>query len=419
MENAVRRIETKRDLTPHMLRMMFDEPFFARILRGVNTEFGNDIPTAGVMVKDGDVHMLVNPDFVSGLSDEHIKGLLKHECFHLAFEHCTTRMLKPHNIANIAADLAINSDIPANELPDGGLVPGQLPEVPESPDGRDNTFASSPLGQLIASFPKHQSQEWYFTKIMQDEEAKKQAEGEGYGFDDHGGWGEMTDEEKELVKGKMREVLKDAVKAADQTGKWGSVGSSMRKKLREMISNEVDWRSILKQFCGMSKRGTRTTTWSNVNMTHLHPKYGPLATGAKRGYTSSIAVYIDQSGSVDQASLELAFAELRSLARHTEFTTFHFDTAVDEKSEALWKKGRTPQAHRTRSGGTCFDCVTKHANKNRGRFDGYIIITDGEAPKPKPSKVKRCWLVVPGRKLTFSADRRDFVAKMKKSNKIN
>ena len=140
-----------------------------------------------------------------------------------------------------------------------------------------------------------------------------------------------------------------------------------------MISNEVDWRSILKQFCGMSKRGTRTTTWSNVNMTHLHPKYGPLATGAKRGYTSSIAVYIDQSGSVDQASLELAFAELRSLARHTEFTTFHFDTAVDEKSEALWKKGRTPQAHRTRSGGTCFDCVTKHANKNRGRFDGYIL----------------------------------------------
>ena len=108
MSEAARRIETKRDLSPHLLRMMFDEPFFARILRGVNIEFGDDIPTAGVMVKDGDVHMLVNPDFVSGLSDSHIKGLLKHECFHLAFEHCTTRMLKPHNIANIAADLAIN-----------------------------------------------------------------------------------------------------------------------------------------------------------------------------------------------------------------------------------------------------------------------------------------------------------------------
>ena len=58
-EAVARRIENKRDLSPHMLRMMFDEPFFARILRGVNTEFGRDIPTAGVMVKDGDVHMLV------------------------------------------------------------------------------------------------------------------------------------------------------------------------------------------------------------------------------------------------------------------------------------------------------------------------------------------------------------------------
>lgn len=404
MTQALRRIDNHSDLSPHMLRMMFDEPFFARILRGINIEFGDAVPTAGVMVKDGDVHMLVNPDFISGLSDAEVKGLLKHECFHLAFEHCTSRKLEPHGVANVAADLAINSDIPESELPEGGLIPGKAFEGPG---------ADSPLGRLIATLPKHESQEWYFTKIMQDEEAKQQAAGEGNGFDDHGGWGEMTDEEKELVKGKVREALKEAVKEADGSGKWGSVGSSMRKKLREMVSNEVDWRSILKQFCGLSKRGTRTTTWSNVNVVHLHPEHGPLATGAKRGYTSSVAVYIDQSGSVDQAALELAFAELRSLARHTEFTTFHFDTTVDEKSETVWKKGRTPTAHRTRSGGTCFDCVTKHANKNRNRFDGYIIITDGEASKPKPSKLKRCWLIVPGRQLLFSPDKRDFVAKMK------
>ena len=408
---SVRRIESKRDLSPHILRMMFDEPFFARIMRGVNIEFGREIPTAGVMVKDGDVHMLVNPDFVSDLSDAHIKGLLKHECFHLAFEHCTSRKLEPHNVANIAADLAINSDIPTDELPDGGLIPGKTATEPQ--------FAASPLGRLIESLPKHESQEWYFTQIMQDEEAREQAESEGNQFDDHGGWGDMTDEEKELVKGKMREVLSEAVKEADQSGKWGSVGTSMRTKLREIVSNEVDWRAILKQFCGMSKRGTRTTTWSNVNVVHLHPKWGPLATGAKRGYTSSIAVYIDQSGSVDQASLELAFAELRALARQTEFTTFHFDTEVDTDSETQWKKGKAPGAHRTRCGGTDFDCVTTHANKNRNRFDGYIIITDGEAPKPAASRLKRCWLTIPGRQLTFQPSKRDYVAKMKKSNKIN
>ena len=403
MTETNRRIENKKDFSPHMLRMMFDEPFFARILRGVNIEFGKEVPTAGVMVKDADVHMLVNPDFVSGLSDLHIKGLLKHECFHLAFEHCTSRKLEPHGVANVAADLAINSDIPECELPEGGLVPGKVSEE----------FAQTPLGALIATLPKHQSQEWYFTKIMQDDDAKQQAEGEGNGFDDHGGWGEMTDEEKELVKGKVKEALADAVKKCDGQGKWGSVGKEMRGKLRELVSSEVDWRSILKQFCGMSKRGTRTTTWTNVNTTMIHPKHGPLATGAKRGYTSSIAVYIDQSASVGEKELALAFGELRSLAKHTEFTTFHFDTSVDEKSEHVWKKGRSMPPMRTRGGGTCFHAVTEHANKNRGRFDGYIIITDGEAEKPKPSKLKRCWLIVPERQLLFPADKRDFVSKMK------
>jgi len=405
-EAVARRIENKRDLSPHMLRMMFDEPFFARILRGVNVEFGRDIPTAGVMVKDGDVHMLVNPDFVSDLSDAHIKGLLKHECFHLAFEHCTSRKLEPHGVANVAADLAINSDIPESELPEGGLMPGKPFEGPA---------ADSPLSQLVATLPKHQSQEWYFTKIMENEGAKQQAEGEGNGFDSHEGWGEMTEEEKELVKGKIKEALKEAVKEADAKGKWGSVGSSMRGKLRAMVSNEVDWRAILKQFCGMSKRGTRTTTWSNVNAVHIHPKWGPLATGAKRGYTSSIAVYIDQSGSVGDEALSLAFAELAGLSKRTEFTTFHFDTKVDEKSETVWKKGRTPKAHRTRCGGTDFKCVTEHANKNRSRFDGYIIVSDGEAEKPPASKMKRCWLIVPGRKLLFTPDKRDYVATMKKA----
>ena len=408
MTEAVRRIESNKDLSPHLLRMMFDEPFFARILRGVNIEFGDAIPTAGVMVKDGDVHMLVNPDFISGLEDSHVKGLLKHECFHLAFEHCTSRKLEPHKIANIAADLAINSDIPGSELPPGGLVPGQ----PFEGEGAD-----SPLSKLIASFPLHKSQEWYFAKIMQDEEAKEQAEGDGSGgegFDSHEGWGDMSDEEKELVKGKLKEALKEAVKDADRTGKWGSIGSGMRSKLRELVSTEVDWRAILKQFCGLSRRGTRTTTWTNVNVTHIHPKWGPMATGAKRGYTSSIAVYIDQSGSVSSTDLEMAFAELRSLARHTEFTTFHFDTEVDEKSETVWKKGKTPPAHRTRHGGTDFQCVTNHVHKNRSRFDGYIIITDGEAAKPTSSRLKRCWLLVPGTKLLFTEDKQDFVARMKK-----
>tara|TARA_Y100000034_G_scaffold131222_1_gene191501 strand:+ start:126 stop:1298 length:1173 start_codon:yes stop_codon:yes gene_type:complete len=385
--------------------MMFDEPFFASILRGVNIEFSETkVPTAGVMVKDADVHMLVNPEFISKLTDSEVKGLMKHECFHLAFEHCTSRMLEPHGVANVAADLAINSDIPKNELPKCGLIPGEA----------DAEFAATPLGKLVKSFPKHKSQEWYFTKILENEEAAKQAEGGGEGFDSHDGWGEMSEEEKELVKGKIAQAVAEAVKEADRTGKWGSVSGEMRGKIRDMVSREVAWEAILKNFVGFSRRGTRSTTWNRINTTIIHPEFGPLATAAQRGYTSSIAVYIDQSGSVGDSDLALAFAELRGLSRRTEFTSFHFDTKVDEKSETVWKKGRSPMAHRTQCGGTCFDAPTTHANKNRHRFDGFIIITDAGAAKPKPSKLKRLYLLVPGTSMQFKLDKNDVVCKMKR-----
>jgi predicted metal-dependent peptidase len=227
-------------------------------------------------------------------------------------------------------------------------------------------------------------------------------------MDDHEGWDELSDEERELVKGKVRKMVEDAVKDCDRTGNWGSISSGTRATLREMISNEVPWQAVLKQFCGLTRRANRSSSVRRLNR-----KYTGIHPGTQKGYTSSIAVYIDQSGSVGNDDLELLFAELRSLAKRTEFIMYHFDTDVDLDSETTWKKGRTPAAHRTRCGGTNFKCVTDHANKNSSRFDGYLILTDGEASDPGPSKLKRGWVLVPGQKLYFEASKRDFVISMK------
>lgn len=411
------------NLSPHLVRMMLEEPFYTGVLRSVNFEKTDAIPTAGVLAKDGDINMWWNPRFVAGLTSLQVKGLLKHEAMHLALEHTTSRRMTPHIIHNYATDLAINSDIPEIELPEGGLIPGQafkeLAEEDKIKMGPEAVARYERVSSKIESFPKGESSEWYFTKLMEDPEVAKDIQdgnegspGDGVpglpgGMDDHEGWGDLSDEEKELVKGKIKQAVADAVKDCDSSGRWGSVGSSMRSTLREMVANDVDWRSVLKKFCGLSRRGTRSTSWTRLNR-----KYAGLTPGVKRGYTSSIAVYIDQSGSVGNDALELAFANLRNLAKRTEFTTFHFDTEVDKKSETVWKRKNVP-AHRTRCGGTDFECVTKHANKNSNRFDGYIIITDGEAAKPSTSRLKRGWLIIPGRQLMFNADNRDFVMSMK------
>ena len=43
------------NLEPHLVSLMFDEPFYSKILRGVTKVRTESIPTAGVTVKDGDV----------------------------------------------------------------------------------------------------------------------------------------------------------------------------------------------------------------------------------------------------------------------------------------------------------------------------------------------------------------------------
>ena len=90
----------------------------------------NDIPTAGVTIKDDSLYLYWNPDFLDSLSTKQCFGLLKHECYHLIFKHIIKRKHDPHLLWNIATDLAINSIIPYRELPKGGFVPGKPLKIP-------------------------------------------------------------------------------------------------------------------------------------------------------------------------------------------------------------------------------------------------------------------------------------------------
>tara|TARA_A200000159_G_scaffold147192_1_gene154070 strand:- start:1070 stop:2425 length:1356 start_codon:yes stop_codon:yes gene_type:complete len=418
-------------LDPHLISLMWSEPFFSKILRKVTKKESTSIPTAGVLAKEGQLFLWWNRRFMAGLTNDQVKGLLKHECYHLIFEHTTTRRHDPHIIWNYATDLAINSLIPENELPEGGLIPGkafaELTEEQKQKMGEKAVTRYETVSAKIESLPREMSAEWYFgqlqdvaDEIQEEQEAGGQGEpgepgdGEGGGapgmpgpMDDHDGWDELSDEERELVKGKVKQALEEAVRDADSSGQWGSVPGSVRGTLRDMISNEIPWQSVLKQFCGMTRRANRAG-----NIKRINRKYPGIHPGIERGYTSSIAVYIDQSGSVDDESLALFFGELKQLARRTKITVFNFDTQVDLDSEREWDRSRTPGLNRTRCGGTDFEAPTKHANANTSRFDGYLILTDGECYEPSKSRLKRGYVICPGRKLYFDAPKRDFVINM-------
>ena len=375
------------DLELQLYSLLKDEPFFASLSRRINKSKTTTIPTAGVRVnpKTGRYEMVYNPEFFEKLTPVERAGVLKHEFYHLIFEHVTGR-LPPEGLTkmwNVATDLAINSFL-VGELPEGGCIPQQKP---------------------FENYPLEQSAEFYFDMLKNDEQFNQDpqdgdGDGDGQGggdgdglpdsLDDHSGWGEDVDQGmKEVAEQRLKEDLKQIVDEMNSSGKsWGSVGAKTRKQIQDFITPKVDWRKVLRYFIKTSQRANKRSTVRRLNR-----RFPYIHAGRKVTRQAKIAISIDQSGSVSDQMLALFFSELSSLAKYATFTIIPFDTAVAEDEIWEWKKGKKHTWERVACGGTCFDAPTEYVNARD--FDAHLILTDMEAPKPKPSKVQRAWVTTP------------------------
>ena len=397
------------NLNDHVYRLLQAEPFFAALSRRIDKRSSTAIPTAGVRVnEDGYFEMLYNPEFFAGLADNERTGVLVHEFYHLVFEHVTGRL--PDELAgamhdpnpskavqqqfklwNIAADLSINYHIGASNLPEMACIPG---------------------GKMFEDMPGDMTAEWYYNKLIQKMKEQEQ-DGNGSGssdgddgdgssngsgdfdpdaagqFDSHEEWGqgqanEAAQEAVDIAKERLKEAMKDAAQEASNKG-WGTVSGSCRKEIMERITSKVDWRKVLRYFVKTSQRASKRSTPKRLNR-----RYAYVHPGRKVNRTANIAVSIDQSGSVSDSMLAAFYGELNKLSSIATFTVIPFDTQVAESKVFEWKKGQTHPQKRYMYGGTCFNAPTEYVNN--GKFDGHIILTDMEAPKPKASKCQRMWM---------------------------
>ena len=374
------------DLNLHTFALLRSEPFFAALSRRITKKVTKAIPTAGVKLneKTAQFEMVYNPEFFESLSDTHIKGVLKHEFYHIIYEHVTGRLPSEGMsiLWNIATDLAINSHL-KDELPDMACIPGQ------------DKFENYPTGLSAEAYYKMLKDDEQFKQDPQSGDGEsgggnQQGEGGGSGgmpqsLDDHSGWGEASDETKAMAKERLRQAVEDAAKEANNRGSWGSVSSEMRKQIMDMINPKVDWRKVLRYFIKTSQRANKRSTVRRINK-----RFPYIHSGKKVTRQAKIAISIDQSGSVSDRMLAAFFAELSSLAKYAEFTVVPFDTQVGEEHVYVWKKGKRMTWDRVMCGGTCFDAPTKYVNDRN--FDGHIVLTDMCAPKPIPSKCQRMWM---------------------------
>jgi predicted metal-dependent peptidase len=379
------------DLNMNVYRLLRNEPFFASVSRRINKSPSSAIPTAGVRVnkETKQFEMIYNPKFFDTLTEDEQTDVLKHEFYHIIFDHVTGRLPSEGmtKLWNIATDLAINSHLP--NIPKIACIPGEGP---------------------FAHLAKGQASEFYF-EILKKEQQDTPPKGGGKGqdgagdkdgpsngngdglpdtMDDHSGWsdqdGDVDNTSNEIAKEHLKEILKEAAGEASKSNNWGTVPANVRKQIMDSLQTSVDWRKMLRYFVKVSQRCDKSSTVRRINK-----RFPRIHAGKKVNRVAKIAISIDQSGSVSDDMLALFFSELNNLASIATFTVVPFDTRVDDTLVYEWKKGKKHAWERVMCGGTDFNAPTKWVNKS-GEFDGHIVLTDMCAPKPVSSTVPRMWM---------------------------
>jgi predicted metal-dependent peptidase len=452
------------ELQPHLMSLGFDEPFFGSLSKRIEKIRTASIPTAGVSIVDSTLEMYWNPIFFKfTLKDgsdvpvisqreakekhaEIVKGIMKHELYHIIFEHITTRRQEPHALWNAATDCAINSLIPRRELPDFGLIPGEMYK-PENPPPN---WKPGIIARLVKAAPKGLSSEQYMQLFLSDPEvqeaidkarqradakiAQRRAEngsdpgdqgsdpgnnpsqddggefeqalrdelyGDGGGqFDDHEVWDKISDEQRDMLRDYVRDILRGSIREAEQRANgWGNIPASVQEHLKKIVSREIDWRELINEYIGKSRCSKTTSSLKRMN--RRQPWDFP---GRRRAYKARPAFALDQSGSMSDEHVALLFAEVSNLGNVTEYDIIPFDHTVDEKNIQTCRRNQQPVINRTRCGGTDFSAPVRYVNEHIDKYDVMFIATDGECCEPEKCDIPIVYIIAPGHKLMFKTN---------------
>lgn len=366
-----------------LIQLLQEEPFLGGMSMYIPKIRDWKVDTAYVMCdRRGNIKMGYNPDFMRSLSMKEKKGVIMHELFHCVFMHITDRSVsdqKRHKHWNIATDLAINSIIGEDKLPTFCMMPGRAP-ITDDPD----------LEKLFLSLPKLESSDYYMARLEQYSKQKNKGKGgsdeytiavgneNGETLDSHGGWGDMPDDLRDIVREQVKGLIEKGVKNAHNRASWGSIPQGIAAQIEALLKHEVDWRAVLRMFIGRARSMERHSTMKRINK-----RLPYMLPGARRSTVANVLWAIDQSGSVSDSDVQKGLAEAFACSKEAGIDIVNFDTEVDLSSFKTVKNGQGFKWERTRCGGTDFDCVQRYLNetKNRGKYSAVIMFTDGFAPK--------------------------------------
>lgn len=365
-----------------IIRLLKKEEFFANCILEMKKVKSTKVPTMGVTFSGSHFVLYYNQDFIEEIKVKERIAVLKHEVHHIVNQHLFNVDNKIKEVWNVATDMAINQYI--ENLPEGSLYPE------------------------IYDLERFKSAEYYYNKIMNDDDLKQKAmadgsrkggggkskgnnneqdtsngngksgndsnEGAGNG-DIHKEWDEAQGMPKELGEQMTKQMVKSAYEKS-----IGNIPGEFRGIINSMFESKIPWQKVLRKFMANSVRYGQKSTWKRQNR-----RFPDDTPGNRPKARHRVLFAQDTSASVGDEVLQMFKAELESLLdTGTEIIEMQFDHDI-QKITNIRNKGELSNHEYHGRGGTSFFPIFEWVENSVGKekFDAVIVLTDGWGLAPE------------------------------------
>lgn len=342
---------------------------------------------------DSNGNFYYTSDFIDGLEDREVEGVIAHEICHIFLLHILRTGDRIPEICNICQDIVVNQLLKDNNF-----------NLPKGVLWTDNENKIKIFNQTIKDCNKKTAEEIYdelkIRKVtikvagLGNGKGKKGKEEEGFGegntgrFDEHiktkGKDGkELSDKERKEIEKEWIGRVQEAVVIAKMKG---DVPVGMERLVNKLHEEKIGWKQLLNRF--ITNEIPYTQDW-------CRPSKKSMATG---NYFPDfvkekidISIMLDLSGSIGDVELSDFMSEVIGIARayqeRISIRVFSFDTECYDCG--IVENGNIEQLKKLQikgGGGTSFSIPLKYLKDNRITPKCLIIFTDGygDTIKEKP-----------------------------------
>lgn len=355
-----------------------------------------------------DVHAIIeyNEEWISKISSQTLAVCISIELNRLLLHHCTTRQLPDVKNQWIASTIVCSDpsnliyfklDNSTEELKDH-ILTDKHPTIEPLLKAAGYDFDKDKVMEIIYKLLCKSTQNQAFTIEGQGQSRNssnkrgknKIKSSESDAIDQYMN---PTNAPKQMAKWGHNDMIdaevKERVQKTDPSA-WGSLPGNLREKIIAANKRLIDPRAVLKNFIATAYSNNMKDTRMKLN--RRVPQYSGQIPGKRHTQSFKLGVFIDASGSMSFADIELATSTINDFVRSDSIVEYAY---WDTKCQKPTKTHRI--VHNTEStggGGTNPNCILEMIDENKLKYDGIIVITDcGFDWNERPKEYKKIFII--------------------------